>query len=611
MKKLTIKNLLLLTVTSVFSFNAQSNYCAAIRGNGQLMPAHWGSLAKITEKAGLPSAMAGGSSASITMFLTESIAMNPLSDTNLKKSLLIKSFEGYVEALTQTDDGKAIMALMANQDELKQLLGKLNKLEEVYVQVAQNKQLLEAVSQILNSSDLKAIINPEFIHYIGKTQKIMEMGQKTSNPGLTATANYRSNEIKNAIKNFGKFSAQSDLTLFFRPGIISFEKFSELIGRMANFYALYGLEDTNPLKRISTKLLGDFLNECSESSKGLTWQEIVKVKPTCQLSFTKAALAYRSELKKQEGVGTLLKSREFDQIGARIPSFPTTSVIIKQGVERFNVAAKSYELNSEKSFGSEFKIHHTQYRFGYWGKSTDLEKIQNNLKSSSGYIDGKGKHQNLSKDKKSQKFLSLGEASWKSALSTSPAEPGLAKILPVKSHQLIEGKMVSIVDTTVLSAGGWDDLHPTLVLNAYGCENIVYITRRGGDSMFGQGVVKKLTKIGGFNWEEWNKLSKEEKRVKNAEGDPDDIGEGASAWSKLYNLANPESSFSKSLKLADAVWCTNWDEKEITDGVHSLVQEGFNAPLLDKSGMFSNVEAASRLGSQDSGNLDFAGCISK
>ncbi|RYZ63878.1 MAG: hypothetical protein EOP09_16905, partial [Proteobacteria bacterium] len=56
------------------SVSAQAaNYCIALRGNGELMPAHWGSLARTVETYGVPEMMAGGSSASVSTFIFESI----------------------------------------------------------------------------------------------------------------------------------------------------------------------------------------------------------------------------------------------------------------------------------------------------------------------------------------------------------------------------------------------------------------------------------------------------------------------------------------------------------------------------------------------------------
>jgi len=61
------------------------------------------------------------------------------------------------------------------------------------------------------------------------------------------------------------------------------------------------------------------------------------------------------------------------------------------------------------------------------------------------------------------------------------------------------------------------------VLKAAGCENVVYVSRRGGDSRFATGIGNRL------------------------------IGEEAA--DRIFNIDNPESSYRHSVNAADAVLC--------------------------------------------------------
>ena len=101
---------------------AEPKLCAAIRGNGQLITAHFASLARITEHYGMVDAAAGGSSASITIFMTESIRKNPnvwdCGDYKFSEceragraALLLKSFPGYLQHLTTTPEASAFLTL--------------------------------------------------------------------------------------------------------------------------------------------------------------------------------------------------------------------------------------------------------------------------------------------------------------------------------------------------------------------------------------------------------------------------------------------------------------------------------------------------------------------
>jgi len=71
---------LILTFLLLISLGSASlwagNYCVGVRGNGELALAHWVSLARIVENKGLPEAIAGGSSAAISLFFLDALSYN-------------------------------------------------------------------------------------------------------------------------------------------------------------------------------------------------------------------------------------------------------------------------------------------------------------------------------------------------------------------------------------------------------------------------------------------------------------------------------------------------------------------------------------------------------
>ena len=82
--------------------------CAGIRGNGQNLFAHYGSLARHVEEYGAIKCAAGGSSGSITAFLVESIWASPdvhncrrgrcgIRARDARMSLMLKSVIGLVD----------------------------------------------------------------------------------------------------------------------------------------------------------------------------------------------------------------------------------------------------------------------------------------------------------------------------------------------------------------------------------------------------------------------------------------------------------------------------------------------------------------------------------
>src|ERR1700722_8826051 len=78
-----------------------ADYCLALRGNGELEPAHWGALSNVVERLGFPAMQAGGSSASITLFLLDAMASNKTvnvgnaDERRLNAGVLVKSLEGF------------------------------------------------------------------------------------------------------------------------------------------------------------------------------------------------------------------------------------------------------------------------------------------------------------------------------------------------------------------------------------------------------------------------------------------------------------------------------------------------------------------------------------
>jgi hypothetical protein len=480
------------------------------------MPAHWGAMSSLVEEQGLPSAMAGGSSASITMFLLESISLNPLAQTNSERALLIKSFQGYLEALTQTPEGKAIQALLADKGVFQALLATAPKIDEA-LQNPAAKALLQKhlgnLQTLMNSKDIKEIINPEFVLYVQRTAKL----SMQQDPTVAAVVNYRGGQISHAIKNFGKFDAETDKTLFVRPGLIDFKKLASILGQMGNFYANYNNE--SGMGPQIEQRMKDFLKACTPETQKLSWRELNEKHPECRQLLGSAVLMYR-----EAGAGA--KSRVDENVGAHIPAFPTTSVLTGAAVEQFTKLYIDYQTTTDENFG-DFSVNPDDLHFGYWGTSEGLAKIEKKFKTVSEYKN----------DKKSQKFMSLGESAWMNVISTSPAEPGLSRI--------------QALSRTQLSAGGWSDLHPVLVLKAFGCDNIIYVTRKGEESKFAQGTFRRLTQA-------------------------DD-----KTMSQFYSIANPQSSIMRSQKNATKIKCTDWNSFEVTKDLNGLVEESMRAPLID------------------------------
>ncbi len=348
------------------------------------------------------------------------------------------------------------------------------------------------------------------------------------------TAKFYAGELYKTYEVFGKFNAEADSNLFFRSGIVNFDGLAQQAGRIGAFYANAQLKNKN---------WNELYESCSTHLQGVTWSELVNKQPRCQnLLETAVNQFFRSS---NEDLST-------KQIGQAITSFPITSVLTNSAYEEALLAMEQYHEKMDPEFGKNFLVSNDEdVRFGYWGPRTVLKSISQNLDMS---------------DAKSRRFLALNEAPWFEALRLSPAEPGLSPFRPFMS-----GK------NAYLSAGGWPDLTPTLLLKAHGCKNIVHITRRGGESLFAQGVAKRLLNLD----RDWSLLRTtpdvyQDNWVLNNLGDTSDTN---SNWAQLYNMANSNSSLKKSLRTADAVLCTDWNQFEITNGPSAMITHAYESPF--------------------------------
>lgn len=567
-------------VTTSSSFAA--NYCAAVRGNGELVPAHWASLARIVENMGMPSTVAGGSSASVSMFFMDAISRNQqISDdpelSKLEQSLLLKSIMAHLNYLWN-EDSKApmLMGLVGNISQEK-FLGKLKNAAKIATNAHSFFHLV---------GEYGAILNPSLVQNINRD---FSFGKK---------------QLLEAISMLGKFDARNDMALFYREGVVDFKFIALMMGRVADFYAGY----TDPTTRSYFK---SFIKNCALPAKDLWWSELASNVPYCQKLFDKSLESYY--LKKQ-----FANKMIFEKIGSGLSALPTTAIVHGNAISRYQSRLKQY-WNQRGENTPDFSLNfNTELSYGYWGKDETLNSIKNKLK------------RDFSDDTKSQKFLSLGQGSWFEVLSTSPAEPGLANLqrLPdsrsIKPEEIINRsyfkKILGIFPTLrpelwfneenpqkgiipfrsgIFSAGGWSDLHPTLVLRASGCEQIVYVTRQGGDSVFAQQIFIRLTgfadkirfwkDIRSNNRQGWTNLTQEEED---------------SPWNKLYNLANPNSSYSHSITEANAIFCTNWDNFDLFGGDLAKIElDSWNAPLFSQSTYSFGQDS---LGKSNDG---FPGCL--
>ncbi len=355
---------------------------------------------------------------------------------------------------------------------------------------------LDALRTILESDDLRDLVNQEVFDLLRGDHPIAH-GRDIAG-ALAAAANFD----------------PSDARIFVRPGVLDFREFARKLGRIGSFLAAY-----EPVDR---EAMGLWLHECATQGHGLSWLEIAALPTasgTCGSVFSELATTYRATLRVNESG---YRSRADDLVGEHARVLVTTSVLEGNAVTLWQAARTAYLATDDVRLPVRFD----DVRIGYWGAPADTAAM---LANRQGYG-----------DLKTMKAISLGQTTWVEVLSYSPAEPGLSRAL-----ELTNGRV---------SAGGWSDLQPTQVLRNLGCDEVVYLTRRGGDSRFAMGVATLLG---------MNEVQKE----------------------ALFDFGHPGSAASLALSASSGVWCTDWDAFGISQ-VAELTVDAHTAPFQTGAPLF-------------------------
>jgi hypothetical protein len=563
---------LLALILPLSSFaSAPVPYCAGIRGNGQLAPAHWAALARLVEENGLPQAMAGGSSGSVTMFFVDSLAGNPAMQAEADQgkrskmfALLLKSMPQFIETMGQSEKVASAFELS------KELAGSSSPVKDALNSILSGSGPLKATDVEQMYGKFAILANPEMARDLERNEAFFRT------------------EAQQAAAVFGKFDVVSDEHIFFRPGLVDFKSFAIVLGQIADFYA--GNSDPAIQSRLAA-----FADSCAESAYRKQWTD---VDPTCRQTFEQLVADYLE-------AGNFQNVAVFLPAGVNVPAFPATGLLVGSGVKRYNDMKAAYNQGQNRAYGSFSVDFDSELGFGYWGSSENLGRVNEGLQ--------KFRDQG---DLKSQKFLPLGEASWFEVLSVSPAEPGLAnfqKIPTGTSREQVLAELQNGVNKRwntvsyrkdIISAGGWSDLNPTMVLKAAGCENVAFVTRVGGEAKFAQQVFIRLT--GETSqvpfWKDFDDNF-----------DPGHAVEGTPAantpWNKLYNVGNPASSFQRALRETSAVYCTNWNDYDLFKGqMWDMVAQSYASPVFLEPGTPKalGVNAADFSGDF---NKRYVGCI--
>ncbi len=545
---------------------AKLEMCAAIRGNGNYVFAHWGALARVLESYGPIDGLAGGSSASATSFLYESVYMNPAvwdctpsfgrcteRQAALRMAFLMKSMRDFVAVLgDRVDFGAAAQAVPKLIERFK---------DKEFLAAVSSGDLYKGISaghRILSSPELGGVIDKKIL---GRLKEALTDSSKRK---LVFA------ELKGAVAALSWNS--DDPAILIQRGLIDFNELTKRIGIAGDFYAGKDPETVAQTKRL--------LDACTNKSEGVQWREIVSL-PGPQELVSKPRNSINPwavpelETKKQtcgDYYKTTLNSffdrfnkanvepkRLSDPVGGMIPTLAATSIF--KDVEADNYLKHIYLLYMngdpyKRGFSSDW------IRFGYWGAQADLDKVSQNQKGFD--------------DIKTERFESLGQVQWGEALRVGPQEPGLGSVLcnTEQGTTSKRGKWDSYSNLPEgqkclrWSLGAWSDLYPVQALKNLGCERVVYVTRRDDEGDFIRGVVKLLTKDDA----EWQVTDRE-----------------------MFDLDVPTSAAARGLASADATVCSDWNVIDATQ-LDCLGNDSYRAPVQTKDEFFLSLHGAGERG---------------
>lgn len=413
--------------------------CAALRGNGRKIFSHFGSLARITETYGLLGGAAGGSSGSISTFITESIHDNELlhecgdarcSDDEVaaRAALLFKATQAYFEVLKQSDEAASFVVLQSVVQRVREV-----GLDEVDPD-ATDEELREALIALLTSDDLRELANPE----------VLSMLEDSPNPS------YHLRDLAEMAQSFGSFET-TDPSILIRPGLVDFDAAAEKIGRTGTFFAGWAPVDREGMLT--------FFEHCATPGRDLDWDDVAALPSgttTCGERLEQLVVDFRAEMKRGDHPNRI----ELPVGHAGFKSLVATSVLTGGSAVAWREARAKYMAAEAWQLDIDFD----DVRIGMAGTDADLDAVT---------ADPRGFG-----DAKTQRTLALRGLTWRQAIRLSPAEPGLARALE------IDGELVS--------AGGWPDLHPVLALKNAGCDEVVYVTRQGEVSDFALGMANLM-----------------------------------------------------------------------------------------------------------------------
>lgn len=399
--------------------------CASVRGNGEKFLAHLISYARITEKLGPIQAAAGASSGGISVFLLESVHLNPLvkqcstntccsvQEQSMRISFLLKSME-------------PVLTYFPGEGFFQQFNGEIQRIRQRVQDVMDAWDSHGAISiqfpfelflLMLELFDptrfLASILNPEYIDMI---RNDIFTNPFNIVPHLTdITKTFAALDFVN--------NAQQDTLVYVRPTFFTYAFVLRKLDYLAAFYA--GYAPTNLLE------LGMLLDVCATVDRVLdkTWQEIANepysATETCgekliqlfqTFSLERSTLIHSSRLTEKPGKNMLVGGN---------------AIFSGDSYDAWVQALKEYKRTPTAAI--QFNVSISDVLVGFFGNEETLAMVHERMPIL------------YPVDEYAKRVVGLGNRNWEEALLFTMSEPGFGN--------------GQVVDTTrkLLSTGGWID----------------------------------------------------------------------------------------------------------------------------------------------------------
>jgi hypothetical protein len=443
---------------AVASEPAGLKQCVAIHGNGQKIFIHFTALAHLVETFGLMDGVSGGSSASITSFLYESMATNPLvwscggatcsqKDAAERVALLLKSLHGFT---LEAGDRSLPLALAKLGDTVKQL-----HLDDPKMSLRALAGALKTVRSGLKDLALVDLFNPKVF---------LRLETAIANRDLGG-ARKAAHDIGSAVTKFGRFNVSEPGALL-RDGLVNFDSVAAHLGPIADFYAgrfsapAYGEAFSNFLTSCAPLQHGKYCNEIAAAAAGGA---------TCKDLFARVLDAAADQTAARPRIDDdtkpmAAKGVDGEDVFSVTPLLVTSLLHGNDVVGSVDAARQTYLQTGVEKLDVPFSA----VGFGFWGDEAFFRRAVANKQP---------------QDTRLQRARWLGDGPWRNVLSTSPAEPGMSTGRPLPPDRE--------TGEALLSVGGWADMYPSVPLRRGGCDRVFLITRPGKPT-FPVQVVKLL-----------------------------------------------------------------------------------------------------------------------